>query len=53
MKLCAICGKPVKDKREHLCNECLNYIYEQEEREKKNDDERSKKPAYYSRRASY
>ena len=53
MKLCAFCGKPVKDKREHLCSECLNYIYQQEEKEKHNDGERSKKITYYHRRQSY
>lgn len=53
MKLCAACGAPIRDKREHLCPECLNYIYQQEEKEKQIDGERNKKITLYNRRKSY
>ena len=53
MRLCAICGKPVKDSRAHLCLSCQNFIDKQEEKEKEEHVERSKRTAYFRRRESY
>ena len=53
MRLCAICGKPVRDSREHLCLSCQNFIDKQQEKEKQIDGERSKKITLYNRRKSY
>lgn len=53
MRLCAICGKPTKSGKDHLCPSCYDFICKMQEREKENDEQRSRKITYYNRRESY